>query len=135
MTTRMLMMISAAIEAATGVALIALPDLVGRLLLGTEFSGSGIAVARVAGLGLLTLGIACWPVGDDSSPQATRALFVYNLLAGVYLGFLRVAEGFAGYLLWPASVLHILLAVLFARPAFVNPRRYERRKETKEFVS
>ncbi len=61
MTTKTLVIGSAAIEAATGVALIAVPDLVARLLLGTELSGSGIAVARVAGFGLLTLAIACWP--------------------------------------------------------------------------
>ena len=121
MTTRTLVIGSAAIEASTGVALIAVPDLVARLLLGAELSGSGIAVARVAGIGLLTLAIACWPGSEDSSPQATRALFVYNLLAGSYLGFLRVGGGFAGYLLWPACVLHLLLALLFVRPAFQRP--------------
>ncbi len=121
MTTRTLVIGSAAIEAATGVALIGVPDLVARLLLGTELSNSGIAVARVAGFGLLTLAIACWPASEDSSPQATRALFVYNLLAGSYLGFLRVGGGFAGYLLWPACVLHLLLALLFLRPIFQRP--------------
>ena len=61
MTIRKLVIGSAAIEAATGVALIVVPDLVARLLLGTDLPGSGIAVARVAGFGLLTLAIACWP--------------------------------------------------------------------------
>jgi hypothetical protein len=121
MTTRMLVIGSSAIEAATGIALIAIPDLVAHLLLGAELSGSGIAVARVAGFGLLTLAIACWPAGEDSSSQATRALFVYNLLAGSYLGFLRVGGGFAGYLLWPACALHLLLALLFLRPVFQRP--------------
>ncbi len=121
MTTRVLVMGSAAIEAATGVALIAVPELVASLLLGTELSSSGVAVARVAGFGLLTLAIACWPGSDGSSPQATRALFVYNLLAGFYLGYLRVAGGFAGYLLWPACILHGALALLFVRPAFAKP--------------
>ena len=55
MKTETVAMVSAAIEAATGVALIAVPDLVARVLLGTELSGSGIAVARVAGFGLLSL--------------------------------------------------------------------------------
>jgi len=117
MKTRTLVMLSAAIEAATGLALIALPGLVARVLLGAGLSDSGIAVARVAGCGLLSLGIACWPGGDSAAPAAIRALFVYNLLVGFYLGYLRVAGGFAGSLLWPACILHILLALLLARPA------------------
>src|SRR5271165_4991121 len=117
MTTRTLVLLSAAIEAATGVALIADPDFVVHFLLGAGLSGSGIAVARVAGFGLLALGLACWPGGNDATAQATRALFVYNLLAGLYLGYLRVAGGFAGFLLWPACILHVLLAFLLARPA------------------
>ena len=118
MTTRMLVRISAAIEAATGVALLVVPDFVARLLLGAELSASGIAVARVAGFGLLSLAIASWPDGDDPFQPATRALFVYNLLAGLSLGYLRVSGGFSGFLLWPACAVHLVLAVLFARPAF-----------------
>jgi hypothetical protein len=111
-------MISAAIEAATGVALLAVPDFVARLLLGAELSGTGIAVARVAGFGLLSLAIGCWPSGNEASAQSVRALFVYNLLAGLYLGYLRVGGEFAGFLLLPASLVHILFALLLARPAY-----------------
>ncbi|MGA9565530.1 MAG: hypothetical protein WBS19_08410 [Candidatus Korobacteraceae bacterium] len=118
MTTRMLVMVSGAIEAATAVALIALPDVVARLLLGAELSGSGIAVARVAGFGLLALAIAVWPGGNRPSAHATRALFLYNLLAGLYLGFLRVGGEFTGFLLWPAAIVHVVLALLLARPAY-----------------
>ena len=50
--------------------------------------------------------------------QATRALFTYNLLAGLYLGYLRVGGGFVSYLLWPACVLHIAFALLLVRPAY-----------------
>jgi len=117
MKARTLAIVSAAIEAATGVALIAAPDLVARVLLGAGLSDSGVAVARVAGFGLLALGLACWPGNDDATPQAVRALFVYNLLAGLYLGYLRLGGGFVSPVLWLASGLHVALAVLFARPA------------------
>ena len=123
MKTRTLVSLSAAIEAATGVALIAGPDFVARLLLGVGLSDSGIAVARLAGLGLLSLGLACRPSGDDATPQATLALFIYNLLAAIYLGYLRVGAGFVSYLLWPACALHALLALLFARPAYERARQ------------
>jgi hypothetical protein len=118
MKTRTLVILSSAIEAATALALIAVPDLVAHLLLGTELTGTGTAIARVAGFALLALALACWPGSDDATPHATRALFVYNLLAGLYLGYLRVGGGFTGSLLWPACVLHVVLAFLLARPAY-----------------
>lgn len=111
-------MASAVIELGTGIAVIAVPNLAARLLLGTELSASGIAVARVAGFALLSLAIACWPSEHATSAEATRALFVYNLLAGLYLGFLRVGGEFAGVLLLPASIVHILLGLLLVRPAY-----------------
>jgi hypothetical protein len=122
MNSRTTMMLSSAIEIATGIALIAIPDLVARVLLGTGLSASGIAVARLAGCGLLALGLSCWPTADHVTPQATRALFAYNLLAGLYLGYLRVDGSFASFLLWPASALHVVLAMLLARPALESFR-------------
>ena len=123
MTTRTVVLVSAAIEVATGIALIADPDFVARLLLGVSLSDSGIAVGRLAGLGLLSLGLACRPGGDDATPQVLGALFTYNLLAALYLGYLRVGGGFVGYLLWPACALHALLALLLARPAYGRARQ------------
>ncbi len=115
MTTRTLVRLSSAIEAATGVGLIAVPDLVARVLLGVGLSASGIAVGRVAGFGLLSLGLACWPTADDATPSAVRALFVYNLLAALYLGYLRANGEFIALLLWPACVLHAVLALMLGR--------------------
>jgi hypothetical protein len=120
MTTSTLVRLSAAIEAATGVALIAAPGLVARVLLGAELSGSGVAVARVGGFALLSLGLACWPTASDATPSAVRALFTYNLLAGLYLGYLRVGGEFVAFLLWPACILHVLLALLLA-PRIMRP--------------
>jgi hypothetical protein len=123
MKTRTTISVSSAIEIATGLALLAVPDLVARVLLGTGLSDSGIAVARLAGCGLLALGLACWPGSSEPASSATRALFVYNLLAGLYLGYLRVGGGFVGLLLWPACALHVVIAVLLARPAYGTLRR------------
>ncbi len=117
MKTTTLIKLSAAIEAATGLAAIVSPSLLARLLLGTELSNGGVAIGRVAGIALLALAIACWPGVKSYLPQIIRALFVYNLLAGVYLGFLGLAHLFFSHLLWPASALHILIGILLARPA------------------
>ncbi len=118
MNARTLVLLSSAIEAVTGVALIAVPALVGRLLLGVQLSGSGIAVARVAGFGLFSLAIACWPEGDEATAAAIRALFVYNLLAAIYFAYLGVTGAFFTYLLWVACAVHGLLALLLVLPAY-----------------
>ena len=50
------MLIFAAVaEAATGLALLIVPSLVGQLLLGEELTGIAIPVARVAGIALIAL--------------------------------------------------------------------------------
>ena len=116
MTTRKLVALNASIEATTGVALIVDPGCVVRVLLGDRPSDSGIAVGRVAGLGLLSLGLASWPSEDNATVHATRALFIYNLLTALYLGYLRIGRGVSGYLLSPAFGLHVFLTLLLARP-------------------
>ena len=50
---------AAVAEAATGMALLIVPSLVGQLLLGGDLTGVAIPVARVAGIALIALGIAC----------------------------------------------------------------------------
>lgn len=122
MKTKMLITLSAAIEAATGIALVAVPELVARVLLAAELTPSGTAVARLTGIALLSLGVACRPGTEEVSTPATRALFVYNLLAALYLAYLRVGAGFDGFLLWPAAALHAVLALLFIRPTFATTR-------------
>ncbi|MFZ0312171.1 MAG: hypothetical protein WAL85_05645 [Candidatus Korobacteraceae bacterium] len=118
MTTKTVMTVSAVIETMTGLVLIAIPGLAARVLLNADLPAGGIAVGRLCGIGLLSLGLAAWPGGESVSAPAVRALFVYNLLAAFYLGYLRVGGGFVSYLLWPACVLHAVLALLLARPAW-----------------
>jgi hypothetical protein len=118
-----LLSIPAAIEAATGMALIIDPPLVTRLLLGAEISGAAVAVGRVAGVGLLALGLACWPgtnAGDVARPR--RALLTFNVLITLYLLFLGLRGEWVGRFLWPAVVLHAGLTVFLAR-AWLEARR------------
>ena len=112
-----LLTLTAVIEAATGLTLMAVPSVVVRLLLGSEIAGSSIALGRVAGFGLLSLGIACWPgrgPADNAAP-ALRAMLTYNSLATLYLLCLGIGREWVGPLLWPAVALHGVLAVLLAR--------------------
>jgi hypothetical protein len=123
MNARIVVTLSAVIETATGIALIANPSMVARVLMGSDLSGAGIALARVAGIALLALAIACWTGVEQVSAPGVKALFTYNLFAGLYLGYLRVGGGFDAFLLWPACALHIVLALLLARPTFATFRR------------
>ena len=55
------LILAAAGEGVTGLALLMVPSFVGTLLLGDEFSGVALPVARIAGIALIALAIACWP--------------------------------------------------------------------------
>jgi len=96
-------------EAGTGLALLIVPGLVGRLLLGEELTGVAIPVARVAGIALVALGLACWP----GTPRS--GMLTYSAAVTLYLAYLGFAGGSAGLLLWPAVVLHAILTVLLTR--------------------
>ena len=103
--------VAAVAEAATGAALLVVPSLVGQLLLGEELTGIAVPVARVAGIALIGLGIACWP-----GPPLVGML-TYTWLVAIYLAYLGFAVGLTGVLLWPAVVIHTILAGLLTRDA------------------
>lgn len=111
-----LLMLAAAGEAAMGLALLAYPSIVVRLLLGAEIAGVGLATSRVAGIALIALGLACWPAGGagDGASRALPAMLCYSVLVTLYLAYLGLAGEWVGSLLWPAVVLHAVLAFLLA---------------------
>lgn len=80
---KLLLFISSIAESTTGLLLVLQPSNVVGLLLGSEPSGVGLSITRVAGLSLMGFGIACW---------ATRSL--------------RPPGAMSGILLWPAIAIH-----------------------------
>jgi hypothetical protein len=113
---KMVLIFAAVGEAATGIALLIVPSLVGQLLLGEELTGVAIPVARVAGIALTALGISCWP------GPALRGILTYSALVTLYLGYLGFADGWTGVLLWPAVVLHVILTLLLTYDIVRKPR-------------
>jgi hypothetical protein len=97
---------AAVAEAATGMALLIVPSLVGQLLLGEYLTGIAVPVARVAGIALIGLGVACWP-----GPPLVGML-TYSALVTLYLSCVGLAGSLTGILLWPAVVLHAILTAL-----------------------
>jgi hypothetical protein len=106
---------AAVAEVATGAALLMVPSLVGQLLLGVELAGAAISVARVAGIALISLGIACWP----GPPLA--GMLIYSAAITVYLAFIGLTAGMAGPLLWPAVLLHLIVSALLLRAWLARP--------------
>jgi hypothetical protein len=101
-------------EAATGLALLAYPSIVVRLLLGAEIIGVADVISRFAGVALIGLGVACWPNG--SARQALHGMLTYGTLAALYLAYIGVSGQAGGVLLWPAVAVHVILIILLLRP-------------------
>ena len=106
---RRVLVLAAVSEAATGLALLVVPSLVGLLLLGEELTGVAIPVARVTGIALIGLGVACWP-----GPPLVGML-IYSAIVTLYLAYVGFAGGLTGILLWPAVGLHVILTALLTR--------------------
>lgn len=105
---------TALIESGTGLGLLAAPSIVSRLLLGATLDApAALTVARVAGLALLTLSVACWLVRYDARTCAARgvvsAMGLYNLGAVIILSAAGLQLHPAGIALWPAVILHIVM--------------------------
>jgi len=100
---------AAVVEVVTGLALLIVPSLVGQLLLGEELADVAIPVARVTGIALIALGIACWP------GPAVAGMVAYSIVVTLYLAYLGFAGDFVGALLWPAVLLHAALTILLGR--------------------
>ncbi len=107
---------AAVAEGLTGLALLAVPSLVGEVLLGQQLAGVTVAVARVTGIALIALGLACWP----ATPLV--GMLAYSSAIAVYLVGIGLTGEFAGVLLWPAAVLHALLSILLGRAVIAAAR-------------
>jgi hypothetical protein len=102
------LIVAAVAEAATGLALLIVPSLVGQLLLGEDLTGAAIPVARVTGIALIALAVACWP-----GPPLVGML-IYSAIVTLYLSYVGLAGGFTGIFLWPAVALHAILTALLS---------------------
>jgi len=103
------LVVAAVGEAATGLALLLVPSLAGQLLLGAELTGVAETVARVTGIALIALSVACWP------GPPLLGMLIYSAAIAMYLAYLGLSGASNGILLWPAVVLHVVLTALLLR--------------------
>ena len=100
---------AAVAEAATGIALLAAPSFVGQLLFGQQFTGVAIPAARVTGIALIALAIACCP------GPALTGMVAYSVAVTLYFAYLGLAGVFTGVFLWPAVIVHAVLSIFLGR--------------------
>jgi hypothetical protein len=100
---------AAVCEIATGVALLLVPSLIAQGLFAAELTGIAMTIARVAGIALICLGIACLP------GMQLLGMLTYSVAAALYLAYVGFSGGPSGKLLWPAVILHAVVAALLAR--------------------
>ena len=109
-----LLIVTAVLEASTGVALLSAPATVAGLLLGAAIDAPGLVVARVAGAALFTIGILCWVASKGRSGLANRgllrAILFYNVAVFVALAHANMALQLTGIGMWPVMALHAALA-------------------------
>ena len=124
--------VSAVIELGAGLALLCFPSTTVALLLGSPLdTTTALTVARVCGAGLLALGVACWLARGDTQSRAARglvaAILLYDVAAAAVLAFAGIGFGLHGVALWPAVVLHAVMAVwcvscLLRKPAQITEK-------------
>jgi len=103
-------------EGVTGLALIAFPATVGWLLLGQEPDTAGVALGRLAGVGLACFAVACWPTGSRvATPAPPYALWLLQVGMATCLVFIALGTGLAGALLWPGVAYHLGAAIVLLR--------------------
>ena len=111
-----LLIVTAVLEAVTGLALAVFPSVPVSLLLRSSFDTSTeVAVGRITGAALLALGIACWFARNDALSRAGKglvmAMLIYNIAAVIVLVYAGIGLALSGIALWPAVLLHAILAV------------------------
>ena len=111
-----LLMFCVLFEAATAVALLVLPGPACWLVFGAAGDGAGQSMARLTGVALAALAVACWPGEGARWPQ--RGMLAYNALAAILLLSIAAAGQNVGWLLWPAGIAHAVLTALLVAAMF-----------------
>ncbi len=117
MTLTLVLKLASILEIVTGLLLMICPVCVAQLLLNSGLTEASLALGRITGIGLFSLGIACWPNGTD---PAIWPILTYNALITAYLIYIGVEGQWVGILLWPAAILHAILTLFLSIYTFTR---------------
>jgi hypothetical protein len=114
---RRLLILAAVVEGVAGLTLLLAPTIAIALLLQPESHDAAQMIARVAGVALLSLGVACTGAARDVASIARSwtitAITIYNGGVGLLLVVFAVSGTALGPLVWFAGLFHVGLALAF----------------------
>ena len=111
MTQRHVLKAASCLEIVVGVIFITVPNIPCALLFGANPDHIGTPLARWVGVSLFALGIACLPSkAGESHRTAVLGLFLFNAGVTILFAYVGVASALHGFLLWPAVILHGIIA-------------------------
>src|SRR5947209_767465 len=117
MGKRSIVLVSSWREIGVGAVLLAAPVIPVQLLFGGDPEPLGTRIGRCAGIALISLGVSCLPAAaPEPGRAAVRGLLLFNLGTALFLGSLGLFSSPPGMLLWPAAVLHGVIAAALAPP-------------------
>lgn len=103
--------VAAWLEIIVGATLVVALNVAYQLLFATAPEGVAAPMGRFAGIALFALGIASLgSTKPGSGGTAALGLLVFNTGAAIFLAWVAVGTAFRGVLLWPAVVLHAVIA-------------------------
>jgi hypothetical protein len=116
-TERRLLIAAAVVECLAGTTFLLFPAVAVTLLLDAEAGSAGVMIARVAGVALFALGVACagaaTEIARPARTWAVMAITIYNAGAGLLLVAFAVRGMAYGPVVWIAGILHLGLASAF----------------------
>jgi len=102
---------SAWLEIIVGALFLTVPDVPCLLLFGIKPDAIGMPLGRFAGIALVALGITCLPSRDAGSRRSVVLdLFAFNVGVAILFAWVGVTSALHGFLLWPAVILHTIIA-------------------------
>ncbi len=108
-------MVAAWVEILVGASFILALNAQSQLIFGTTTEGAGAGFARLAGIGLIGLGIACLPSKlAEARRGPVRGLLIFNIGVTIFFAWVAVATTFRGVLLWPVVIMHAVISVALA---------------------
>lgn len=103
---------TAIFESLTGLALAFMPSAVASALLGKPLADPAAFMwARLAGIFLIILAIACWLSRNHNPAVMMKAMLAYNSFAILLLLYAALFVKLSGPGLWPALLVHLVLGV------------------------
>ena len=111
-----LLVVTAVLEGATGLALLTLPSRLVTLLLGSSLDAPApLTLARVAGVALVALAVTCWLARHDGQSHAAKglvgAMVLYHGGVAIVLAYASIGLTLSGIGLWPTVLFHAAMTV------------------------